>query len=125
MQKETIIVLGAGESGVGSAILAQKQGYNVFVSDGGAIVDAYKKTLENYSINFETGEHKLLYEYTPAMVIKSPGIPDKADVVKFFAKKNIPIISEIEFAGKYSDAKMICITGSNGKTTTTLLTTIY
>ena len=122
MQKETIIVLGAGESGVGSAILAQKQGYNVFVSDGGAIVDAYKKTLENYSINFETGEHKLLYEYTPAMVIKSPGIPDKADVVKFFAKKNIPIISEIEFAGKYSDAKMICITGSNGKTTTTLLT---
>ncbi len=122
MQKQSIIVLGAGESGVGSAILAKKQGYDVFVSDGGTVVDAYKKTLENYSINFETGEHKLLYEYTPAMVIKSPGIPDKADAVKFFAKKNIPIVSEIEFAGKYTDAKMICITGSNGKTTTTLLT---
>ncbi|MCX6183072.1 MAG: UDP-N-acetylmuramoyl-L-alanine--D-glutamate ligase [Bacteroidetes bacterium] len=122
MQKQIIIVLGAGESGVGSAILAQKQGYDVFVSDGGAINDEYKKTLKNYSINFETGEHKLLYEYTPVMVIKSPGIPDKADAVKFFAKKNIPVISEIEFAGKFTSAKMICITGSNGKTTTTLLT---
>ncbi|MFM7021978.1 MAG: UDP-N-acetylmuramoyl-L-alanine--D-glutamate ligase [Flavobacteriales bacterium] len=122
MNKKSIIVLGAGESGVGAAILAQKQGYAVFVSDGGKIGEQYEEMLKGYSIEFESGEHKLLYNFSPEVVIKSPGIPDKAEAVKFFAKKNIPIISEIEFAGRYTNAKVICITGSNGKTTTTLLT---
>jgi UDP-N-acetylmuramoylalanine--D-glutamate ligase len=122
MQEETIIVLGAGESGVGAAILAQKQGYKVFVSDAGVIADDYKKILEKYSIAYESGAHNLLYQYAPVQVVKSPGIPEKTEVVQFFSKKNIPVISEIEFAGKFTSAKMICISGSNGKTTTTLLT---
>jgi UDP-N-acetylmuramoylalanine--D-glutamate ligase len=117
-----LVILGAGESGVGAAYLAQKQGYDVFVSDFGAIADNYKKQLEEWNIPFEENKHTEEDILTAAEVIKSPGIPDKAPVVKKIREKNIPVISEIEFAGRYTDAKIIGITGSNGKTTTTSLT---
>ena len=117
-----ITILGAGESGVGTAILAQKQGYSVFVSDFGAIQDSYKETLNNYGIQWEEGTHTFDQILDSDEVMKSPGIPDKAAIVKALHEKNIPIISELEFAARYTDAKLICITGSNGKTTTTMLT---
>jgi UDP-N-acetylmuramoylalanine--D-glutamate ligase len=117
-----LVVLGAGESGVGAAYLAQRQGYNVFVSDFGVIADNYKKQLQDWNIRFEENQHTESQILGAAEVIKSPGIPDKAPIVKKLREKNIPVISEIEFAGRYTDAKIIGITGSNGKTTTTSLT---
>jgi UDP-N-acetylmuramoylalanine--D-glutamate ligase len=117
-----IVVLGAGESGVGAAILAQKKGFEVFISDKGAIAEKYKNVLLNYNISWEEGKHSEDKIFNASEVVKSPGIPDKAELIKKLKQKNIPVISEIEFAGRYTKAKTICITGSNGKTTTTLLT---
>lgn len=120
--KLRIAILGSGESGVGSAILAQAKGYDVFVSDKNVISEKYKAELVKYNIAFEEGMHTEALILNANEIIKSPGIPDKADLVIKAKEKNIPVISEIEFGGRYTHAKMICITGSNGKTTTTLLT---
>ncbi len=117
-----IVILGAGESGVGAAILAKKQGWNVLVSDGGKIKDSFKAELESRQIEWEEGTHSQERILTADLVIKSPGIPDKIDLIQAIKAKRIKIISEIEFGGYYSNAKTICITGSNGKTTTTMLT---
>ncbi len=119
---QKITILGAGESGVGAAILAKQKGYNVFVSDFGKIADTFKDTLINKNIEFEEKQHSFDKIADADTVIKSPGIPNNAEIIKKIRQKNIPIISEIEFAAKFTNAKMICITGSNGKTTTTLLT---
>lgn len=116
------IILGGGESGVGSAILAKKQGYKVFVSDNGDIKEKYKEVLNKYEIDFEEKNHSEKKILDAEVVIKSPGIPDKVAIVSKIKEAGIPVISEIEFAGRYSNAKTICITGSNGKTTTTMLT---
>jgi len=116
-----IAILGAGESGVGTAILAQKQGYSVFVSDIGNIQDKYKEILHSYNIEWEEGSHSLDKILVANEIMKSPGIPDKAPIIKAIVEKNIPIISELEFASRYTNAKLVCITGSNGKTTTTML----
>jgi UDP-N-acetylmuramoylalanine--D-glutamate ligase len=107
---------------VGAAYLAQQKGYDVFVSDFGAIADHYKKQLQDWNIRFEEGGHTEAEILSAVEVVKSPGIPDKAPIVKKLMEAKIPVISEIEFAGRYTDAKMICITGSNGKTTTASLT---
>jgi UDP-N-acetylmuramoylalanine--D-glutamate ligase len=117
-----IVVLGAAESGVGTAILAQKQGYDVFVSDFGVISAKYKKELTERNIRFEEGQHSQEIIFAANEIVKSPGIPDKAPIVQGLKERNINVISEIEFAARYTNAKMICITGTNGKTTTTLLT---
>ncbi len=117
-----IVILGAGESGIGSAILAQKQGFEVFVSDMGTIAANYVAELAGYKIAFEQGMHTEALILNADEVIKSPGIPDKAPIIKKLKEKGTSVVSEIEFAGRYTTAKMICITGSNGKTTTTLLT---
>ncbi len=117
-----IVILGAAESGIGAAVLAQKKGFDVFVSDGGKIAHQYKEQLLKYSIAFEEGKHTEEKITNADEVIKSPGIPDKVAIVKKINSKNIPVISEIEFAGRYTKAKMIGITGTNGKTTTTMLT---
>ncbi|MFD1630208.1 UDP-N-acetylmuramoyl-L-alanine--D-glutamate ligase [Pseudopedobacter beijingensis] len=121
-KSKRIVVLGSGESGVGAAILAQKKGFEIFVSDFGAISDKYKKELEERGIAYEENKHTEELILNAAEIIKSPGIPDKAPIIKKLVEKNIPILSEIEFAGRYTQAKTICITGSNGKTTTTMLT---
>ncbi|MES2810757.1 MAG: UDP-N-acetylmuramoyl-L-alanine--D-glutamate ligase, partial [Bacteroidota bacterium] len=120
--KKNIAILGAGESGVGAAYLAQQQGYDVFVSDFGAIADHYKKQLQDWGIRFEEKQHTEAEILNAVEVIKSPGIPDKAPIIKKVKEIGIPVISEIEFAGRYTNAKIIGITGSNGKTTTTSLT---
>ncbi len=120
--KHEIAILGAGESGTGAAILAKKQGLTVFVSDNGAITPEYKSVLKNFDIDFEEKGHSVDRILNAAEIIKSPGIPEKAEVVRQAVEKGIPVISEIEFAARYTGAKLICITGSNGKTTTTLLT---
>ncbi len=122
MEKKKLVILGGGESGVGAAILGAKMGYEVFISDLGVIKDEYKLTLEQRGLQFEELQHteKLILDAT--LVMKSPGIPDNAPIIVKLRKQNIPVISEIEFAGRYTTAKTICITGSNGKTTTTLLT---
>jgi len=117
-----IAILGAAESGAGAAVLAQKKGFDVFVSDGGKIAEKYKDVLTKYGIAFEEGKHSEEKILNASEVIKSPGIPDTAAMVKKVLEEKIPIISEIEFAGRYTKAKMIGITGTNGKTTTTLLT---
>ena len=116
-----IVVLGAGESGTGAAVLALKQGFDVFVSDMSAIKDHYKEMLESRGIPYEEKKHTEDMILSADEVIKSPGIPDEAPIIVKLRERNIPVISEIEFAGRYTDAKMICITGSNGKTTTTSL----
>lgn len=116
-----IVVLGAAESGAGAAVLAKVKGFDVFVSDMGSIRDNYKKLLDDHHIEWEEGQHTEERILAADEVIKSPGIPDTAPMIKKVKERNIPIISEIEFAGRYTDAKMICITGSNGKTTTTSL----
>lgn len=116
-----IVILGAGESGAGAAVLAKKEGFDVFVSDMSKISDKYKEMLNNHGIAWEEGEHTEELILNADEIIKSPGIPDKAPMVKKAIDKGIHIISEIEFAGRYSSSKMICITGSNGKTTTTSL----
>ena len=116
-----IVVLGAGESGAGAAVLAQKEGFDVFVSDMSKIADRYKKMLDDHHISWEEGQHTEERILVADEIIKSPGIPDTAPMVSKAIAKGIHIISEIEFAGRYTNAKMICITGSNGKTTTTSL----
>jgi len=116
-----LVILGGGESGVGSAVLAQKKGFEVFLSDKGKLKDKYKNVLSKYGIEWEEEKHSEHLVLNADEVVKSPGIPDTADLVKALKAKNIPMISEIEFAGRYTTAKKICITGSNGKTTTTLL----
>jgi len=116
-----IAILGGGESGTGAAILASKKGYEVFLSDKGVIKDKYKSVLKNVEIGFEENGHTPERLLDADLVIKSPGIPDQVAVVSMAKEKGIPVISEIEFAGRFTEAKKICITGSNGKTTTTLL----
>ncbi|WP_455536790.1 UDP-N-acetylmuramoyl-L-alanine--D-glutamate ligase [Prevotella koreensis] len=120
-EKRRIVVLGAAESGAGAAVLAKKEGFDVFVSDMGMIKDRYKKMLDDHDIEWEEGQHTEEKILSADEVIKSPGIPDEAPMVQKIIAKGIHIISEIEFAGRYTDSKMICITGSNGKTTTTSL----
>ncbi|MBL0330332.1 MAG: UDP-N-acetylmuramoyl-L-alanine--D-glutamate ligase [Bacteroidetes bacterium] len=117
-----LVILGGGESGVGTAVLAQKKGFEVFLSDKGKLKDKYKDVLSKNGIKWEEEKHSEDLILNADEVVKSPGIPDKADLIKAIVKKGIPVISEIEFAGRYTNAKKICITGSNGKTTTTLLT---
>ncbi len=117
-----MVILGSGESGVGSAILAQAKGYDVFVSDKSLIKEKYKAELIHHQIPFEEGTHTEDLILNATEIIKSPGIPDKVELVQKAKANNIPVISEIEFAGRHTNAKTICITGSNGKTTTTLLT---
>jgi UDP-N-acetylmuramoylalanine--D-glutamate ligase len=119
--RERIVILGAGESGTGAAILARSKGFDVFVSDAGKIKPFYRDLLDEYQIIYESGGHTERLITNASEVIKSPGIPESAPIIKLLRKKEIRIISEIEFAGRYTNAKMICITGSNGKTTTTSL----
>ena len=116
-----IVILGAGESGAGAAVLAKKEGFDVFVSDMSAIKDKYKKLLDDHAIDWEEKQHTEEKILSADEIIKSPGIPKEAPMVKKAIEKGIHIISEIEFAGRYTNSKMICITGSNGKTTTTSL----
>ena len=116
-----IAILGGGESGVGAAILAQQKGFSVFLSDLGKIKEKYKNVLSNNNIDFEEDKHSEELIFNSELVIKSPGIPEKAPLIVKLKSRGIPVISEIEFAGRYTKAKTICITGSNGKTTTTML----
>ena len=116
-----IVILGAGESGAGAAVLAKKEGFDVFVSDMSAIHDKYKKMLDDHGVEWEEGQHTEEKILNADEIIKSPGIPFEAPMVRKATEKGIHIISEIEFAGRYTHSKMICITGSNGKTTTTSL----
>ena len=116
-----IVILGGGESGVGAAILARKQGFEVFLSDFSEIKLQYKALLDEREIAWEEKKHTEALILNASEVIKSPGIPDKSNIIKQLHMAGIPVISEIEFAGRYTQAKMICITGSNGKTTTTML----
>ncbi|MDO4510367.1 MAG: UDP-N-acetylmuramoyl-L-alanine--D-glutamate ligase [Bacteroidales bacterium] len=117
-----IVVLGGGESGAGAAVLAKVKGMDVWLSDMGTIAPKYKALLDKYEIAWEEGQHTEAKVLAAHEIIKSPGIPDNVPILQKAATKNIPVISEIEFAGRYTDAKMVCITGSNGKTTTTMLT---
>lgn len=119
---ERLVILGGGESGVGAAILGKKQGYDVFVSDLGKINEKYKQVLTNYQIKWEDQRHTEGLILNADVVVKSPGIPDNAILVKKLLEKAIPVISEIEFASQFTTARTIGITGSNGKTTTTMLT---
>ncbi len=119
--EKRIVILGAGESGTGSAVLAKAKGYDVFVSDIGKIKPHYKEILYNYEIEWEEEQHSERLILSADEIIKSPGISDKSEIIQLVEKKEIPVISEIEFAGRYTAAKKICITGSNGKTTTTSL----
>lgn len=121
MNRKLIVVLGGGESGVGSAILAQKQGFAVFLSDSGPLRDEHRDTLLAYNIEFEENGHNEEHVLKADEIVKSPGIPDTAPLLLKIKAAGIHVISEIEFAGRYTHAKMICITGSNGKTTTTSL----
>lgn len=122
MKQKTIIVLGGGISGYGSAILAKKQGLEVFLSDSGNIAPLYRSRLDEWGVEYEQGGHSMERILKATEVVKSPGIPEKAPVVKAIREAGIPIISEMEFACRYmGDARTICITGSNGKTTTTSL----
>lgn len=120
--QQKIVVLGAGESGVGAAFLAQQKGFEVFVSDRGKIKDNFKKELEEKGIPYEEGQHTIEKIFTATEIIKSPGIPDRVPMIVELQEKGIPVISEIEFASRYTDAFLIGITGSNGKTTTAMLT---
>jgi UDP-N-acetylmuramoylalanine--D-glutamate ligase len=119
--KKRIVILGAGESGAGSAVLAQKQGFDVFVTDNGTIKDKYREMLVSNKIAFEEGKHSPDLIMSADEVIKSPGLREDNPIVIAIREKNIPVISEIEFAGRYTDAVKICVTGSNGKTTVTNL----
>ena len=116
-----IVVLGAGISGVGAAVLAKKKGFEVFVSDKGKISDDNKKVLLNNEIDWEEGKHTLDKILNADEVVKSPGIADKVELIQKLKFQSIPVISEVEFAFRYTKAKIAAITGSNGKTTTTLL----
>lgn len=116
-----IVILGAGESGAGAAVLAKKKGFDVFVSDMSKINDKYKKILNDHNIEWEEGHHTEEKILNASEIVKSPGIPKEAPMIKKVMEKGIHIISEIEFASRYTNSKMVCITGSNGKTTTTSL----
>jgi UDP-N-acetylmuramoylalanine--D-glutamate ligase len=116
-----IVILGAGESGAGSAVLAQKQGFDVFVSDKGQIKENYRDILEKHNIKWEEGNHNESIILCAGEIIKSPGIPENAPIISKVREHGIPVISEIEFAGRYAEGIKICITGSNGKTTVTNL----
>lgn len=117
-----LVILGGGESGVGAAVLGKVKGMDVFLSDMGSIAPHYRQVLDDHNIEWEEGCHTEKRILAADEVVKSPGIPPTAPIMQRIQSKNIPVISEIEFAGRYTDAKMVCITGSNGKTTTTLLT---
>ena len=119
---KSIIILGAGESGIGCALLAQSRGYNVFVSESNNIHESTRIQLIENNIEFEENSHSKAIKMKPDFVVKSPGIPDTSQIIKSYIKNNINVISEIEFASRYTDSEIIAITGSNGKTTTTLLT---
>lgn len=119
--RERLVILGGGESGVGAALLGKKQGFEVFLSDKGNLKEEYRQTLIENSIEFEEGSHAEEKILNADLVVKSPGIPKKADLILQLNSKNIPVVSEIEFASRFTDAKIIAITGSNGKTTTTSL----
>lgn len=119
---KNLVILGGGESGVGAAILGKEKGMNVFLSDYGTIAEKYRRQLDEEGIEWEDGKHSMDRILAADEVVKSPGIAPTTPVMQAIAVKGIPVISEIEFAGRYTDAKMVCITGSNGKTTTTLLT---
>ncbi len=121
-KQKRMVILGAGESGTGAAVLAHQKGYLVFVSDSGTIADDYKQRLTGKNIEYEEGRHSLDRILAADELIRSPGIPRDADVIREAEEKNIPVTSEIEFAGRHTDATVIGITGTNGKTTTTLLT---
>jgi UDP-N-acetylmuramoylalanine--D-glutamate ligase len=116
-----LVILGGGESGVGTAVLAQKKGFEIFLSDEGKLKDKYKDVLSKYGIEWEEEKHTEELILNADEVVKSPGIPDRSELIKSLHKKGISVISEIEFAARYTKSKKICITGSNGKTTTTLL----
>ena len=117
-----IVVLGGGISGYGSAVLAKKKGFDVFLSDAGTIAERYRRVLEEWGVEYEQGGHTMERILAADEVVKSPGIPEKAPVVQALRGRGIPIVSEIEFAGRYKGrARTICLTGSNGKTTTTSL----
>ena len=122
MTQNRIVILGGGESGVGAAILAKDKGFDVFLSDSGSIPAHYKEQLDKEGIPYEEGGHTESLILNASEVVKSPGIPPTAPLMQKITALGIPVISEIEFAGRFTDAKMVCITGSNGKTTTTLLT---
>ena len=119
-QNRLLIILGAGESGVGAAILAKAKGWRVFVSDGAQIKDSFQKELQDNGIEFEAARHSMERILAADLLIKSPGIPENTAIMQAIRQKGIQVISEIEFGGYYSNAKHICITGSNGKTTTTM-----
>ena len=122
MNNKRIVILGGGESGAGAAVLAKVKGFDVWLSDAGPIGQQHKDLLNQYDVAWEENGHTPEKILNADEIIKSPGIPDTAPMVARAIEKNIPIVSEIEFAGRYTDAKMVCITGSNGKTTTTKLT---
>ena len=117
-----LVVLGGGESGVGAALLGRHLGYEVFLSDKGKLAETYRDELITHRIAFEEGQHSMDRIFAAELVVKSPGIPDTVPMVVALRERGIEVISEIEFAGRHTEAKMVCITGSNGKTTTTLLT---
>lgn len=117
-----LVILGGGESGVGTAILGKQKGYEVFVSDKGSIAEKYKEVLKKYAVDFEENQHTEEKIFNANLVMKSPGIPDKVKLIQELIAKNISVVSEIEFASKYTNATVVGITGSNGKTTTTMLT---
>ena len=121
MINKKIVVLGSGKSGIGSAILAKKHGYNVFVSDANKINKEVKRTLKKYSIDYEDGQHSLFNKNNADLIIKSPGISNESNIIKRLKLNKMNIISEIEFASRYTNSTIIGITGSNGKTTTTIL----
>ena len=116
-----LVVLGGGESGVGAALLGRHLGYEVFLSDKGKLAETYRDELITHRIAFEEGQHSMDRIFAAELVVKSPGIPDTVPMVVALRERGIEVISEIEFAGRHTEAKMVCITGSNGKTTTTLL----
>lgn len=116
-----LVILGGGESGVGAALLGRKLGYEIFLSDKGKLADKYRRMLQEEGFEFEEGQHSEERIYQADLVVKSPGIPDTVPMIVQLRERGIEVISEIEFAGRHSEAKMVCITGSNGKTTTTLL----
>lgn len=120
-KRKRIVILGAGESGTGSAILAKQEGMDVFVSDSGKINPKYKEMLNDYQVLYEGNGHTERLILNADEIIKSPGIPESAPIMRSIRKKGIHVISEIEFAGRFTNAKKICVTGSNGKTTTTSL----
>lgn len=122
MKQYDLVVLGAGESGVGAALLAKKHGMKVFVSDRGEVASARESEMNEAGIEFESGKHSEDIVISAAEIVKSPGIPDHAPLISKLREKGTPVVSEIEFAARHTQAKMVCITGTNGKTTTTALT---